>query len=256
VPQCRGHGCRSAAVVPLGDSAGDGTGSEWNRPSYGIVLKSAALRALARGCTPDADAAPTAVAAAVPKATAGAVSTHVLELLVPLLSVEEDMREYGVAGVADQAHLRASAARALLHLMQCHDALLSPDAYVALALTMQDPVMEVREQFGEQVGEGDGGEEGPLVREGGAANSCRSLSPCDRGGHVWHGIAWSGILLLLRAAPPTRRGNVAAPRPQVRLFLLSSLRLKRRPHLIAKYAALLPLAGGQWAGPGHRSQVR
>ncbi|GLC58277.1 hypothetical protein PLESTB_001340900 [Pleodorina starrii] len=162
-----------------GDGGGGGGGTEWERPSYGIALKVAALRALARACAPDADAPVANAAVGVPPATADAVSSYVCELLVQLLDVEYEMAEYGVAGEVDRGQLRLAAAAALLHLAKRHDSRLTAGAYVALALTMQDPVMEVRQVFGEEV----------------------------------------------------------------RAFLRSSLQQQQRPHVIAKYAALLPLAG-------------
>ncbi|EFJ43510.1 hypothetical protein VOLCADRAFT_121419 [Volvox carteri f. nagariensis] len=160
--------------APPFPSKGD---AAWEEPPYGIGLKVRALRALARGCTPDA-AAPAATAVAVPAATTAAVSAHVEGLLVQLVSIVDDVSEYGATSALDRAHLCVAAARALLHLAKRHDSRLLASSYVSLALTMQDPVMEVRQAFGEQV----------------------------------------------------------------RLFLQSALQHRLRPHVIAKYAALLPLA--------------
>ncbi|GIL43844.1 hypothetical protein Vafri_1442 [Volvox africanus] len=134
-----GHGRNTApaAVAPIPD-----TDTGWKPSSFGVACKIAALRALARGCTPQTDAS---------AATTAAVSSDVVDLLIQLLSIDNDLAEYGAANEADGAHLRMAAARALLRLSKRHDSKLSAPSYVALALTMQDPIVEVRQLFGEQV---------------------------------------------------------------------------------------------------------
>ncbi|KAG2444766.1 hypothetical protein HXX76_001510 [Chlamydomonas incerta] len=163
------------------DDEQDGEGeAEWGRPSYGVGMKAAALRALARGVTPDANARADA-AAPLPAATVAAVmgpppandrgagpSTSafrapavaagaggggaVEELLVRLLNVEEeDLEEFGARHDVDRAHLRYTAARCMLHLARRYDSRLGGAAYTALALAMQDPFMEVRRDVGDKV---------------------------------------------------------------------------------------------------------
>ncbi|GFR39816.1 hypothetical protein Agub_g308, partial [Astrephomene gubernaculifera] len=154
---------------PTSETDVDGSPGGPPRPSAGILLKCAALRAVCRGCTPDAEA-PAALAVAVPTATVDVVSGPVEDLLVRLLSIEEDLDEYiigggggdgggngggngggGVRVETDRAHLRQAAAAGLLRLATRHDSRLAPGTYVSLALVMQDPVMEVRRAFGEEV---------------------------------------------------------------------------------------------------------
>ncbi|GIL95473.1 hypothetical protein Vretimale_1495, partial [Volvox reticuliferus] len=143
--RAQGH---NNAVAAVALTPNNDTGSE--RPSFGIACKTAALRALARGCTPRADASAVATAA-VPIATTTAVSSDVVDLLVQLMSIDNDMAEYGAVSEADRAHLRMAAARALVRLSKRHDSQLSAPSYVALALMMQDPIMEIRQLFGEEV---------------------------------------------------------------------------------------------------------
>lgn len=112
------------------DDEEDGEGgAEWGKPSYGVAMKAAALRALARGVTPNANARADA-AAPLPTATVAAVmgpphasgngarpSTSrapaavavdaggggaVEELLVRLLNVEEELEEFGVRHDVDR----------------------------------------------------------------------------------------------------------------------------------------------------------
>lgn len=141
---------------PHPDTAMEEPGAtDWNHPSRVLRLKRAALRALCRALTPDADA-PYASASPIPPAIAEAVqSPAVQEVLVQLLAIdydEQDCEEYGAKTYLDRAHLRAAAAAGLLRLARRHDSRLSPGCYVALALAMQDPAMEVRRDTGEQVG--------------------------------------------------------------------------------------------------------
>ncbi len=156
----RGKATAAAAADPEDDPHPDTVmeepgATDWDHPSRVIRLKRAALRALCRALTPDADAA-YASASPIPPATAEAVqSPAVQDVLVQLLAIEydeQDSDEYGAKTYLDRAHLRAAAAAGLLRLARRHDSRLSPGCYVALALAMQDPAMEVRRDTGEQVG--------------------------------------------------------------------------------------------------------
>ncbi|KAG2501809.1 hypothetical protein HYH03_000309 [Edaphochlamys debaryana] len=129
-----------------------------------VRLKAQAIRALVRGCTPDADDAPTQGAAAaaglgpgemrpVPAATAAVVVPELEELLAGMIDPDHDLEVYGAATEADKPHLRGCAASALLRLARRHDSRLSPRSFVALALAIQDPCVDVRQSFSRQVAE-------------------------------------------------------------------------------------------------------
>ncbi|KAK9820961.1 hypothetical protein WJX81_007677 [Elliptochloris bilobata] len=124
-------------------------GRDWDHFSAGIVAKTAAVKALARALVPDGPAAMRP--AELPAATLRAVNALVPEL-ASLLEVGSDDREeterLGTCGMADVGAVRLAAGAAMLRLARCHDARIPPLTFCVLALTMQDPQLEVRAAFG------------------------------------------------------------------------------------------------------------
>ncbi|KXZ44209.1 hypothetical protein GPECTOR_71g570 [Gonium pectorale] len=215
------------------------TSRRYPAASPAIRLKTAALRALCRGLTPDADAPP-AAAAAVPAAAAAAVTGPLEELLVRLLDVdaaaaEDDPgggdAEYGAASGADVAALRCTAAGCLLQLAKRHDSRLGCGSYVACALAMQDPRHDVRRWFGEQV---------------------RSFLVASHQHRPPHKLARYMAMLPLAAVDPQLEHGEAAARTLREVVLIQRL-TKQRADLKAAVAAAAAPSGADTAS-GKRPQ--
>ncbi|GAB4821978.1 hypothetical protein N2152v2_009024 [Parachlorella kessleri] len=118
----------------------DTAGQEWGRPTAGIAIKAAAVKALAQGFVPDSRKA---------QLTKDVVETVkvVLERLVGLLNPDEESEAFesiGLVGPVDGGWLRCASATAMLRLARAHDHSFSSDQYVELALSVQDPLPEAR----------------------------------------------------------------------------------------------------------------
>ncbi|BDA45205.1 Sister chromatid cohesion protein PDS5 homolog A [Coccomyxa sp. Obi] len=121
-------------------------GKVWGLFSDCITVKATALKALARACVPD-----DWHKVGVPEATADVVDALVTRLARLLQDSSTEMEDLSPCGTADVALMRLAASEALLRLARLHDPSIHPEVYLALSLTMQDQVMEVRTAFGAKV---------------------------------------------------------------------------------------------------------
>eukprot|EP00879_Flechtneria_rotunda_P015681 GHRR01016403.1.p1 GENE.GHRR01016403.1~~GHRR01016403.1.p1 ORF type:complete len:1542 (+),score=797.44 GHRR01016403.1:616-5241(+) len=123
-------------------SSGSGSQPE----TAAVLLKAAAVKALAAGCVPDSDSSD------VPVETLRVVA-RLAQDLEGLLDPAEDNQPQFLEDAPPEAcgQLRLTAASALLRLARRHDSRLGPSCYCMLALVMQDNLEEVRAAFAAKV---------------------------------------------------------------------------------------------------------
>ncbi|DBA74057.1 TPA: hypothetical protein ACH3X1_010871 [Trebouxia sp. C0004] len=111
-------------------------------PHQGIVLKMLGLKALATACVSCGPDQP---------ADTKLATARVVDQLMVLVNPENDLDHVGTNGPIDEGCVRLATANALLKLAKSQENPVSADVYLQLALTMQDPIMEVRHQFAVKV---------------------------------------------------------------------------------------------------------
>ncbi|DBA83186.1 TPA: hypothetical protein ACH3X2_006702 [Trebouxia sp. C0005] len=111
-------------------------------PHQGIVLKMLGLKALATACVSCGPDQP---------ADTKLATARVVDQLMVLVNPENDLEHVGTTGPIDEGCVRLATANALLKLAKSQENPVSADVYLQLALTMQDPIMEVRHQFAVKV---------------------------------------------------------------------------------------------------------
>lgn len=119
------------------------------QPGGVALVKAFAVKALARACTPDMRSMRPAAAADMQGPLLEAVDETIQELSFWLDA--GDLMDLGCSAGDDAAVMRLACATGLLRLCRLHSDRLSPERYMLLALSMQDPARFVRSMFGQKV---------------------------------------------------------------------------------------------------------
>ncbi|KIZ01095.1 hypothetical protein MNEG_6868 [Monoraphidium neglectum] len=130
-----------AYISHPGNGGGGGAELSVAEPGFEVAAKCGAIRALARALTPEIDGDEVRVE------TIRATCAFIDELQ-RLLDVEAPPEWLPAHAAPEQeGAVRLAAARAVLRLVRRHDVRLPQPAYCLAALTMQDPVVDVRRLF-------------------------------------------------------------------------------------------------------------